>query len=96
MHYKRKIKMALEELEEALNENVLTYGRISLAALVNIMTFVKIDLLLDEKTNDYYYIINVEDLLKSAMPKEELEVLKTQGWAFDNDKKTLKLFLINK
>jgi hypothetical protein len=29
------------------------------------------------------------------MPKEELETLKNQGWSFDNDKKSLILYLKN-
>jgi len=87
--------MSLEELKNALNGNTLSYGSVSTSALMNIMKFVNVELLMDRKTLDYYYKIVVDDLLKSEMPIGELETLKKQGWSFDNDDKSLILFLKN-
>ena len=42
-----------------------------------------------------YYQIDVDDLVNSNMPKEEIETLKEQGWSFSNDEKSLILFLKN-
>ena len=87
--------MSLEELKSALDGNTLSYGSISASALANIMKFVGVELQMDKHTFDYYYEMSVDDLLKSDMPKEELETLKNQGWSFDNDKKSLILYLKN-
>lgn len=87
--------MSLEELKNALDSNTLSYSLINASALANIMRFVDARLQIDKHTFDYYYEIDVNDLLKSDMPKEEIETLKKQGWSFDNDKKSLILYLKN-
>lgn len=87
--------MSLEELKNALDENTLSYGSISASALANIMKFVYVRLQMDKNTFDYYYEMNVNELLKSKMPTEELETLKNQGWSFNSDKKSLILYLKN-
>lgn len=85
--------MNLGELETALKDNTLSSSSVSFPALANIMKFVDVKLLMDKRTLDYYYEINVDDLLKSEMPIEELETLKKQGWSFSESKETLILFL---
>lgn len=85
--------MNLGELETALKDNTLSSSSVSLPALANIRKFVDVKLLMDKRTLDYYYEINVDDLLKSEMPIEELETLKKQGWSFSESKETLILFL---
>ena len=65
--------MSLEELKNALDGNTLSTSSVSASALANIMKFVNVELLMDIHTFDYYYEMNVDELLKSKMPTEELE-----------------------
>ena len=87
--------MTLEELKEILGENTLSYSKVSLAELANIMPIVEVNLEMDKHSLDYYYQIDVNELLESKMTKEEVEMLKEQGWSFDDDKTKIILFLKN-
>lgn len=87
--------MSSQEIYELLKDNTLSYNNISMSSLTNIMTFVHVDLKIDAKSLDYYYAINVDELSNSEIPKEEVEVLKSQGWSFSDDRKYLLLFLKN-
>lgn len=85
--------MNLDDLKDTLSSNTLYYGSISSSAMINIMKFVNVKLLMDERTFEYYYEIDVDELLKSDFPKEELETLKNQGWSFSKNRDKLILFL---
>ncbi len=87
--------MQLKDLKEALKDNQLSYSTISAAAMANIIPFANVELKMDEESLDYYYKINVEDLLASDMPNDELETLKSQGWSFSDDSKSLIVYLNN-
>ena len=87
--------MTLEELKEILGENTLSYSKVSLAELANIMPIVEVSLEMDKHSLDYYYQIDVNELLESKMTKEEVEMLKEQGWSFNDDKTKIILFLKN-
>ena len=87
--------MDFEKLNEALGENTISYSKIAMYQVNNIMKFVEITLQIDKSSLDYYYEIDVDELLNSNMPIDELETLKKQGWAFNEDKKKLILFLRN-
>lgn len=87
--------MNLEELKETLKDNKVEYCSVSTAELVNIYKFVNVNLQMDFQTLDYYYEINVNELLESDFPSSELETLKKQGWAFTEDNKFLVLYLKN-
>jgi hypothetical protein len=87
--------MSLEELKETLKDNKVEYCSVSTAELVNIYKFVNVNLQMDFQTLDYYYEINVNELLESDFPSSELETLKKQGWAFTEDNKFLVLYLKN-
>lgn len=85
--------MSIGELREALSENTLSYTTVNVASMVNIIKFVNVELQMDKHTFDYYYEIDVDKLVKSDMPKEELETLREQGWSFSDDGKSLILYL---
>lgn len=87
--------MSLDELKETLKDNKVEYCSVSTAELVNIYKFVNVNLQMDFQTLDYYYEINVNELLESDFPSSELETLKKQGWAFTEDNKFLVLYLKN-
>lgn len=87
--------MTLDDLKEALGENTLVYSSVKMAEMANIIPFVNVDLKMDRKSFDYYYEMNVDELVSSEMPIGELESLKKQGWSFSDDRKKLVLFLKN-
>ena len=90
---RKRIGMSIGELREALSGNTLSYTTVNVASMVNIIKFVNVELQMDKHTFDYYYEIDVDKLVKSDMPKEELETLREQGWSFSNDGKSLILYL---
>lgn len=81
--------MDKEELEKLFGDNKLTYISFKAASLVNIMNFVSVLLQIDDETLDYYYEIDVNELLESDLPKEEYNVMKDQGWSFNKDRDKL-------
>lgn len=85
--------MTFEELKEALKGNEISYSSISTAELANIYQFVECKLQMDYQSLDYFYEIDVENMINSDFPSSELETLKNQGWAFTNDDKKIILYL---
>ena len=85
--------MTIEELKQYLGDNKPSYSKVSMAELANIMIFVNVCLKMNEKTLDYYYSINVDELLKSKMPTTELDTLKDDGWSLSDDESELFLYL---
>lgn len=78
--------MTKEELKELFKDNKLSNSKkISAAALANIMKFAMVNLQLDDKTLDYYYEVDIDELLESEMPDEEYDVMKEQGWALNKN-----------
>jgi len=78
--------MTKEELKELFKDNKLSSSKkISAAALANIMKFAMVNLQLDDKTLDYYYEVDIDELLDSEMPDEEYDVMKEQGWALNKN-----------
>lgn len=79
--------MTKNELKELLKDNNSEEKhKIDAAALVNIGKFSFVSLQMDSKTLDYYYEIDIDDLVNSEMPQEEYEVLKDQGWSIKGNK----------
>jgi hypothetical protein len=87
--------MTLDKLKEALKDNKISYSSVPTSELYNIFRFASVNLEMDNKTLDYYYEINAEELGNSELPDEELETLKIQGWAFDKSNRFLVLYLKN-
>jgi hypothetical protein len=48
---------------------------------------------MDRGTLDYYYSIDVNELLASNMPVEDLDDLKKQGWSLTENDKNLVLYI---
>lgn len=79
--------MTKNELKDLLKDNSSEEKhKINASALVNIGRFSFVSLQMDNKTLDYYYEIDIDDLLSSEFPKEEYEVLKDQGWSVKGNK----------
>lgn len=87
--------MDLDSLKNALNGNSLSYSKITASEIANIMPFANVSLNMDKTSFDYYYTIDVKELIGSEMPNDELETLKKQGWSFNEDNTKLVLFLKN-
>lgn len=85
--------MSIEDLKSILGENKLSYSTISFAEMANIMAYVGVKLQMDRHTLDYYYEIDVGDLLKSNITKDELDTLKKQGWAFNDNNEKIILYI---
>ena len=79
--------MSKEELKELLkNNSTEVMHELSASDLVDIKEFANVSLEIDRKTFDYYYKIDIDELLKSEMPTEEFDKLKNQGWSIFEDK----------
>lgn len=73
--------MTKNELIELLKDNKSNERHpISAAALANIIKFANVSLQMDSDTLDYYYEVNIDELVGSEMPEEEYKVMKDQGW----------------
>lgn len=78
--------MTKDEIIELLKDNSSDEKHsISISEFVKISLCVKPALEIDRNTLDYYYKINIEDLINSNLPNEEYQSLKEQGWYVDND-----------
>ena len=89
------MQMQKTELEEILKDNKPTFVKVSSSRLANIMQYVGVELKIDKYSLDYFYEINVEDLLKSQIPPKDIEEMASEGWCFDETKKFIKIFLTN-
>ena len=85
--------MTIDELNEAVGENEVTTRHVSTSEVANIMMYVQVNLELDRGTLEHYYRISVDELLNSKMPVSDLDDLKSQGWAFDENRDNLIIFL---
>ena len=78
--------MTSEEVKELFKDNKKSDSKkISAAALANITKFATVNLRMDSKTLDYYYEVDIDELVSSSMPKSEYEVMNEQGWKIKNN-----------
>jgi hypothetical protein len=85
--------MTLEELKNALGDNKPTKYQISAAELYNIQMYVNPSLEMDRGTLEYFYRIDVNELLASKMPVNDLDDLKKQGWFLTKYDEFLELYI---
>ena len=85
--------MTREELDNAIGGNEITTNHITTSEVANIMMYVKVNLEFDRKTMEHYYTINVDELLNSKMPVSDLDDLINQGWAYNENRDKLIIFL---
>ena len=85
--------MTLGELKNALGDNKPTKYHISAAELYNIQVYVDPSLELDRGTLEYFYRIDVNELLASNMPADDLDDLKKQGWFLTKNDEYLELYI---
>ena len=85
--------MTREELDGAIMDNKVTTRHMTTAEVANLMMYVQVNLELDRGTLEHYYSINVDELLDSRMPVSDLDDLKSQGWAYDETRENLIIYL---
>jgi hypothetical protein len=85
--------MTREELDDAVMGNEVTTRHMSTAEVANLMMYVQVNLELDRGTLEHYYSINVDELLDSQMPVSDLDDIKNQGWAYDETRENLIIYL---
>ena len=85
--------MTIDDLNTAIGDNEVTTRHVTMAEVTNIMMYVQVNLELDRGTFEHYYRISIEELLNSQMPVSDLDDLKEQGWAYDDNRENLIIFL---
>ena len=79
--------MTKNELIGLFKDNTLRRKHgVSAPALANIIKFATVNLRMDDETLDYFYEVDIDELLESEMPNDEYEVMKEQGWGIKNNK----------
>jgi hypothetical protein len=85
--------MTKEEFKSAIENNDVIARHMATAEVAKITPHVHVNLDIDSATLDYYYSINMEELLNSDIPDDVLDELKEQGWALDDRKENIIIFL---
>ena len=85
--------MTREDIDIVVEDNDVTKRHLTMTEVANITKYVNVNIEMDGGTLDYYYRINVEDLLNSDMPESVLDELGNQGWAYDEKRENLIIFL---
>ncbi len=85
--------MDLESVKNHIGVNEVSYGNISASELVSICSHVHVGLEIDKGSLDYFYEIDVEEILESDITTEDLALMQSQGWAFNENKTKIILFL---
>ena len=79
--------MKKDELIELLKDNNFDHRHhIPAAALANIVKFANVSLEIENDSLDYYYEVDIDELVESEMPEEEYKVMKDQGWGIKGNK----------
>lgn len=79
----------LEQIENIFSDNKISTGSVKIAFLITIGEYVPYTLKIDENNLEYFYSINVNDMLYSPHIEEIIYLLKDDGWALTEDKKEL-------
>jgi hypothetical protein len=85
--------MTKEEFKSAIEDNDVIARHMTTAEVAKMTPYVHVNLDIDSGTLDYYYSISMEELLDSSIPDDVLDELKDQGWAFDEKKENIIIFL---
>lgn len=84
--------MDLAELKEALSSNEVSKGYLSASEIKDIINKVRLDMKIDPISLEYFYEIDVEEVLASDMGEDSLEALRKEGWSFSKDGTKLILY----
>lgn len=81
--------MDLSQIENIFSDNKISTGSVKIAFLITIGEYVPYTLKIDENNLEYFYSINVNDMLYSPHIEEIIYLLKDDGWALTEDKEEL-------
>lgn len=79
----------LAQIENIFSDNKISTGSVKIAFLITIGEYVPYTLKIDENNLEYFYSINVNDMLYSPHIEEIIYLLKDDGWALTEDKEEL-------
>ena len=79
----------LAQIENIFSDNKISTGSVKIAFLITIGEYVPYTLKIDENNLEYFYSINVNDMLYSPYIEEIIYLLKDDGWALTEDKQEL-------
>lgn len=79
----------LAQIENIFSDNKISTGSVKIAFLITIGEYVPYTLKIDENNLEYFYSINVNDMLYSPHIEEIIYLLKDDGWALTEDKQEL-------
>ena len=79
----------LSQIENIFSDNKISVGSVKIAFLITIGEYVPYTLKIDENNLEYFYSINVNDMLYSPHIEEIIYLLKDDGWALTEDKEEL-------
>ena len=85
--------MTKEDIDIVIEDNEVIKRHVPMTEVAELTRYVNVNIEMDGGTLDYYYRINVDDLLNSDMPESLLDELGEQGWAYDEKRENLIIFL---
>jgi len=85
----------LEKVREMFPDDKISYASISIEELSEIMENVDVSFEIDRDTLDYYYSIEIADLVESNVSDETLQKMADKGWSFDASGTELIIYLKN-
>jgi hypothetical protein len=82
--------MKKEEIYKLFEDNPVGTGKVlHLTDYFDIVKKVEIRLEINEETYTYYYEMNIDDVVSSALTDKELSIMKDYGWYLSNDREKL-------
>ena len=85
--------MKKEDFKSAIEDNKVIARHVTTAEVAKITPYAHVNLEIDSGSLDYYYSINLEELLDSDISGDTLDEIKDQGWAFDEKKENIIIYL---
>lgn len=87
--------ITLTDIEMALGDKTPMWGQVSMGALATLKEFTDVHLMMDTRTFDYFYALDVNKLMESQATKECLKDLVEDGWSLSEDKKSIIKYIHN-
>lgn len=82
--------MTREELKQTIRGSTSKNISLPLADLAKLKAMANVRLEIDRETNDYYYHINIDDLVDKDI---DISILTDNNWQLSLDEKSINLFI---
>jgi len=88
--------MTLKEyIEDKLSGMEISYSKPSSDFIMEVMQYGTVSLMMDSKTQDYFYQISIDELEGSNAPEALIDDFADGGWSLDEEHKHIIIFLTN-